>query len=34
VRAAVVLAVEAALPAFLDELTRRVVEVLSKSHAR
>lgn len=37
VRAAVVLAVEAALPNFLDELTRRVVEVLAsdppKTHA-
>jgi CheY-like chemotaxis protein len=37
VRAAVVLAVEAALPNFLDELTRRVVELLAveppKTHA-
>ena len=29
IRAAIVLAVEAALPAFLDELTQRVIEVLS-----
>lgn len=38
VRAAVVFAVESALPAFLDELTRRVLESLSqdpsKPHAR
>ena len=33
-RAAVVLAVEAALPAILDELTRRVLEVLSSDSHR
>ncbi len=34
VHAAMVLAVEAALPAFLEELTRRVVEILSKSPSK